>query len=78
MTTTCDFRCQEVIMGRTHEKRGHTPNWRAIHDDERSIMAAICHNTDLGDAWEWPNYANRFASMAFSVGLDFVMHGMTH
>lgn len=39
------------------------------------------HNMHLGDAWEWaddPNYPETFASMAFRVGLDYILYGMTH
>ena len=42
---------------------------------------AICHNMHLGDAWEWaddPEYPEQFASMAFRVGLNYVMYSMTH
>ena len=57
------------------------PKWRAIRDDKGRIIVAICHNMHLGDAWEWaddPNYPETFASMAFRVGLDYIIYGMTH
>jgi hypothetical protein len=44
-------------------------------------MVAICANMHLGDAWEWaddPAYPEQFASMAFRVGLNYVMYSMTH
>ena len=47
----------------------------------RVIVVAICHNMHLGDAWEWadmPEYPERFASMAFRIGLDYIIYGMTH
>jgi len=72
---------QYVVTGRTYEKDGYVPKWRAIRDDNGRIMVAICHNMHLGDAWEWadmPEYPERFASMAFRVGLDYIMYGMTH
>jgi hypothetical protein len=72
---------QYVVTGRTYEKDGYVPKWRAIRDDKGRIMVAICHNMHLGDAWEWadmPQYPERFASMAFRVGLDYIMYGMTH
>jgi len=72
---------QYVATGRTYEKDGYVPKWRAIRDDKGRIMVAICHNMHLGDAWEWadmPEYPERFASMAFRVGLDYIMYGMTH
>ena len=62
-------------------KDGYQPKWRAIRDDKGRIIVAICHNMHLGDAWEWaddPNYPETFASMAFRVGLDYIIYGMTH
>ena len=34
-------------------------------------MVAICHNSDVGDAWEWadsPQYPERAASLAYRIG----------
>jgi hypothetical protein len=70
-----------VYDGRTYEKDGYVPKWRAIRDDNGRVMVAICHNMHLGDAWEWaddPHYPEQFASMAVRVGLDYVMYSMTH
>jgi hypothetical protein len=72
---------QYVVTGRTYEKDGYVPKWRAIRDDKGRIMVAICHNMHLGDAWEWadsPEYPERFASLAFRVGINYVIYGMTH
>ena len=72
---------QYVNTGRTYEKDGYVPKWRAIRDDKGRIIVAICHNMHLGDAWEWaddPQYPEPFASMAFRVGIDYVMYSMTH
>ena len=72
---------QYVNTGRTYEKDGYDPKWRAIRDDKGRVMVAICHNMHLGDAWEWadmPEYPERFASMAFRIGLDYIIYGMTH
>lgn len=72
---------QYVWTGRTYEKDGFQPKWRAIRDSKGRIIVAICHNMHLGDAWEWaddPNYPETFASMAFRVGLDYILYGMTH
>jgi hypothetical protein len=72
---------QYVNTGRTYEKDGYVAKWRAIRDDKGRIVVAICHNMHLGDAWEWadsPEYPERFASMAFRIGLDYIMYGMTH
>ena len=56
---------QWIRSGRTYEKDGYQPKWRAIRDDKGRIVVAICHNMHLGDAWEWaddPNYPEQFAS----------------
>jgi len=72
---------QYVNTGRTYEKDGYVPKWRAIRDDKGRIIVAICHNMHLGDAWEWadmPEYPEKFASMAFRIGLNYIVYGMTH
>jgi hypothetical protein len=72
---------QYVGTGRTYEKDGYIPEWRAIKDDRGRVMVAICHNMHLGDAWEWaddPRYPEKFASLAFRLGINYVMYGMTH
>jgi len=72
---------QYVNTGRTYEKDGYVPKWRAIRDDKGRIVVAICHNMHLGDAWEWadmPEYPENFASMAFRIGLNYIVYGMTH
>jgi Domain of unknown function (DUF4159) len=72
---------QYIRSGRTYEKDGYVPKWRAIRDDKGRIMVAICFNMHLGDAWEWaddPNYPEQFASMAFREGLNYIVYGMTH
>ena len=70
-----------VNTGVTYEKDGYVPKWRAVRDDHGRIMVAICHNMHLGDAWEWaddPRYPEKFASLAFRLGINYVMYGMTH
>ena len=72
---------QYIRSGRTYEKDGYVPKWRAIRDDKGRFMVAICFNMHLGDAWEWaddPNYPEQFASMAFREGLNYIVYGMTH
>jgi hypothetical protein len=72
---------QYIQTGRTYEKDGYVPKYRAIRDDRGRIMVVICHNMHLGDAWEWaddPDYPEPFASMAFRVALNYIVYGMTH
>jgi hypothetical protein len=70
-----------VNTGRTYEQDGFNPEWRAVRDDNGRIMVAICHNMDLGDAWEWadlPQYPERFTSLAYRIGINYIMYSMTH
>ncbi len=72
---------QYVWSGRTYEKDGYIPRWRAIRDDKGRIIVAICYNMHLGDAWEWadmPQYPEKFASLAYRVGMNYIIYGMTH
>jgi hypothetical protein len=72
---------QYVYSGRTYEKDGIDPKWRAIRDERGRVVVAICHNMHLGDAWEWaddPRYPERFASLAFKLGINYIMYSMTH
>ena len=72
---------QYVNTGRTYEKDGYVPKWRAIRDEKGRIMVVICHNMHLGDAWEWADmaeYPENFSSMAFRVGINYIVYGMTH
>lgn len=65
----------------THEYDGFEPRWRALRDAKGRIVVAICHNMDLGDAWEWadhPEYPERYASLAYRVGINYIIYSMTH
>jgi hypothetical protein len=70
-----------VNTGRTYEKDGYVPKWRAIRDSRGRIMVAICHNMHLGDAWEWANtgeYPEKFSGLAFRVVIDYISYAMSH
>jgi hypothetical protein len=57
------------------------PKWRGIRDDKGRLMVAICHNSDVGDAWEWadsPDYPERATSMAYRIAINYIIYGMTH
>jgi hypothetical protein len=72
---------QYWYSGRIYEKDGIEPRWRAVYDDKGRIMVAICHNMDLGDAWEWadhPRYPEHYASLAYRVGINYIIYAMTH
>ena len=67
--------------GVTYEQDGLAPRWRAVYDQKGRIQVAICHNMDLGDAWEWaddPNYPEHYASLAYRIGINYIVYSMTH
>ena len=69
--------------GITYEKgpTGKVPHWRCIRDDKGRIMVAICHNMDLGDAWEWSDdarYAEKWASLAYRIAMNYFVYDLTH
>jgi len=69
--------------GREYEagETGKVPHWRAIYDDKGRVMVAICHNMDLGDAWEWsddPRYPERWASLAYRIAMNYFVYDLTH
>jgi len=72
---------QYVATGRTYEKDGYVPRWRAIRDSRGRILVAICHNMHLGDAWEWANtgdYPEKFSGLAFRVVINYIAYAMSH
>src|ERR1700676_2663483 len=67
--------------GRTYEagETGKTPHWRAIYDDKGRVMVALCHNMDLGDAWEWsddPRYPEKWAGLAYRVAVNYFIYDL--
>jgi hypothetical protein len=55
--------------------------WSAVRDDKGRIVIAICHNSDVGDAWEWadsPQYPEKPASEAYRIGINYILYAMTH
>jgi hypothetical protein len=72
---------QYIRSGRTWEYDGYQPHWRGIYDQKGRLMVAICHDMDLGDAWEWadsPQYDEKFSSLAFRIVTNYVVYSMTH
>ena len=63
------------------EKGGIDAHWRGIYDDHGRIMVAICHNMDLGDAWEHsdnPLYPEKYASLAYRIAMNYFIYDLTH
>jgi len=70
-----------AMGGRTWEKDGYQPHYRAIFDDRGRLLVLISWNTDLGDAWEWaeqPYYPLRFSTFAYELGVNAIIYGMSH
>jgi hypothetical protein len=74
---------QYFDSGITYEKgpSGKIPHWRCIRDDKGRIMVAICHNMDLGDAWECadePRYPEKWSSLAYRIAMNYFVYDLTH
>lgn len=70
-----------VVHGDQIERGGVFPHWRGIRDDHGRVVVAICFNMDLGDAWEWadlPEYPEKYASLAYRIGVNYIIYAMTH
>ena len=55
------------------------PRWSAVRDDKGRIMIAICHNSDVGDAWEFadvPYYPEAMTRLACQGAVE-VLAGRT-
>jgi hypothetical protein len=78
------FQVPGIVMfstGTTYEYDGFEARWRGIYDDNGRLMVAVCHNMDLGDAWEWadhPMYPEKYASLAYRIGVNYIIYAMTH
>jgi hypothetical protein len=67
----------------TYEKgpTGMTPHWRAIRDEKGRVVVAICHNMDLGDAWEHadnPEYPLKFTALAYNIAVNYFIYDLSH
>ena len=72
---------QWSISHLTYEYDGFEPKWRGILDDHGRVMVAICHNMDLGDAWEWSDdarYPEKWANLAYRIAVNYVVYDLTH
>jgi hypothetical protein len=74
---------QYLETGRTYEKdeSGRPEHWRAVFDNKGRILVAICHNMDMGDAWEHsdnPEYPEKWASLAYRIAMNYFIYDLTH
>jgi hypothetical protein len=55
---------------------------RAIRDSHQRIMVLMSHNTDVADSWERegedPEFFYQFSPRGYALGVDVLLHAMTH
>lgn len=58
------------------------PHFKAVRDRSGRIMIAMTHNTDLADAFERegddPDFFYRFAPNGYALGVNILLHALTH
>jgi len=71
----------DFVTSPGHLGGGRPEHWRAVRDDKGRIIVAICHNMDLGDAWEWsdePVYPAEWANMAYRIAMNYFVYDLSH
>jgi hypothetical protein len=71
--------------GRETSERGddsRDAHFRAIRDDHGRIMVVMTHNTDVADSWERegedPGFFYQFSPDGYALGINVLLHAMTH
>ena len=71
--------------GRDTSERGAdsaVPHLRVIRDDHRRIVVVMTHNTDVADSWERegedPAFFYQFSPAGYALGIDVLLHAMSH
>ena len=71
--------------GRETSERGaetDEPHLRAIRDAKGRIMVVMTHNTDVADSWERegedPGFFLQFSPDGYALGINVLLHAMTH
>jgi hypothetical protein len=69
----------------TREWESFERNMGRVFPDRRiqdgRLMVVINWNTDLGDAWEWaeqPHYPLKYSTFAYEMGVNLIIHAMSH
>ena len=73
------------VGGETTSERGldsGEAHLRAIRDARGRIMVLMSHNTDIADSWERegedPGFFYQFSPAGYSVGINVLLHAMSH
>jgi hypothetical protein len=57
-------------------------HFRAIRDAHGRIMVVMTHNTDVADSWERegedPAFFDQFSPAGYALGINVLLHAMTH
>ncbi|MEE2638829.1 MAG: DUF4159 domain-containing protein [Acidobacteriota bacterium] len=57
-------------------------HFRVITDEDGRILVAMTHNTDIQDSWERegddPRFFEQFAPDGYSLGVNVILHAMSH
>jgi hypothetical protein len=71
--------------GRITSERGSDSDvvhLRAIRDSRRRIMVLMSHNTDVADSWERegedPGFFEQYSPAGYALGVDVLIHALTH
>jgi hypothetical protein len=71
--------------GRETSERGddsREPHFRAVRDRHGRIMIVMTHNTDVADSWERegedPGFFYQFSPNGYALGINVLLHAMTH
>ena len=71
--------------GSTTSERGYNSaevHFRGIADEDGRLLVLMSHNTDIADGWEREGedyeFFYRFSIAAYAVGINTVVHAMTH
>jgi uncharacterized protein DUF4159 len=71
--------------GTTTSERGEDSavvHFRAIRDSHHRVMVIMTHNTDVADSWERegedPAFFYQFSPAGYALGIDVLLHAMTH
>ena len=55
---------------------------RAIRDSRGRVIVLMSHNTDIADSWERegedPAFFYQFSPRGYALGVDVLLHAMTH
>jgi hypothetical protein len=74
-----------AVNGTTTSERGddsREAHFRAIRDSHGRIMVVMTHNTDVADSWERegenPVYFLQFSPDGYALGVNVLLHALTH